>query len=235
MSGGSLSEHKVYLALSSTNREEILKQLYRKPLSVDEMAKIFGVRSVTIRHHLQPLQEAGLLETFEKRTGVAGRPKTYYKISKTAPIVGYPARRYMMLSALLLDFINQNMDKSRVSEVLSELATKMGKETLEEIALSHNILKWTIENFEEFFVKETLELFGCEPEIVERSEKRIVVRLHNCIFSELSLKIPDLMCDIFHMQFFTSVVALMDGGVKVSQTSCMGHGDTCCEHVFEWP
>ena len=111
----------------------------------------------------------------------------------------------------------------------------MGKETLEGAALSYNILKWTIENFEEFFVKKTLEEFGTEPEIVERSEKKIVVRLHNCIFSELSQKMPDLLCDIFHMQFFTSVGELMDSGVKVSQTSSMGHGDTCCEHVFEWP
>ena len=199
------------------------------------MAKTLNLRPVTIRHHLQSLQEARLLETFEKRTGTAGRPKTYYKISKTAPTVGYPARRYMILSALLLDFLNQNMDKSRVAEVLSELGAKMVKETLEEVALSHNILKWTIENFEEFFVKECLELFGCAPEIVERSEKKIVVRLHNCIFSELSQKMPDLMCDIFHMQFFKGAGELMGSGVKVLHTSCMGHGDTYCENVFEWP
>ena len=110
----------------------------------------------------------------------------------------------------------------------------MGRETLEEVALSHNILKWTIGDFEEFFVKECLELFGCEPEIVERSEKRIVVRLNNCIFSELSLKMPDLMCDILHRRFFESVGELMGSGVKVSHTSCMGHGDIYCEHVFEW-
>ena len=230
-----MSEHKVHLALASTNREEILKQLSRKPLSVDEMAKTFGVRGVTIRHHLQPLQDAGLLETFEKRTGIAGRPKTYYKISKTAPFVGYPVRRYMILSALLLDFVIQSMDKSRVAEVLSDLGAKMGREMLEDVALSHNILKWTIGDFEEFFVKEALELFGCEPEIVERSGARIVVRLHNCIFSELSLKMPDLMCDIVHMQFFKGAAEALGSGVKVSQTSCMGHGDTCCEHVFEWP
>ena len=141
----------------------------------------------------------------------------------------------MILSALLLDFLNQSMDKSRVAEVLSELGAKMCTETLEEVALSHNILKWTIENFEEFFVKETLELFGCAPEIVERSEKRIVVRLHNCIFSELSMKMPDLMCDIVHMQFFKSVGELMGSGVKVLHTSCIWHGDIYCEHVFEWP
>ena len=199
------------------------------------MAKILNLRPVTIRHHLQSLQDAGLLETFEKRTGIAGRPKTYYKIERSVPIVGYPARRYMLLSAVLLDFVNQSMDKSRVAEVLSELGAKMGKETLEEVALSHNILKWTIENFEEFFVKETLEDFGSEPEIVERSEKKIVVRLHNCIFSELSQKMPDLMCDILHMQFYKSIGELVGSGVKVSHTSCMGHGDTYCENVFEWP
>ena len=171
-----MSEHQVHQALSNTTRAEILKHLYRKPLGVDDMAKILNLRPVTIRHHLQPLQDAGLLETFEKRTGIAGRPKTYYKISKTAPFVGYPVRRYMILSALLLDFVNQSMDKSRVAEVLSDLGAKMGRETLEEVALSHNILKWAIGDFEEFFVKEALELFGCEPEIVERSGARIVVR-----------------------------------------------------------
>ena len=230
-----MSEHKVHQALSNKTRAEILKLLYRKPIGVDDMAKILNLRPVTIRHHLQSLTEAGLLETFEKRTGIAGRPKTYYKIEKSVPIVGYPARRYMILSTVLLNFVIQSMDKSRVAEVLSELGAKMGKETLEEVALSHNILKWTIENFEEFFVKEPLELFGCEPEIVERSEKKIVVRLHNCIFSELSQKMPDLMCGIVHMQFFNGAAEALDCGVKVLQTSCMGHGDTYCENVFEWP
>ena len=230
-----MSEHKVHQALSNNTRAEILKLLYRKPLGVDDMAKKLNLRPVTIRHHLQSLQEARLLETFEKRSGIAGRPKTYYKISKEAPIVGYPARRYMILSDALLDFLNQNMDKSRVAKVLSELGAKMGKETLKEVALSHDILKWTIEDFEKIFVKETLELFGSEPEIVEKSEKKIVVRLHNCIFSELSLKMPDLMCDILHRKFFESVGELMGGGVKVSHTSCMGHGDECCENIFEWP
>ena len=199
------------------------------------MAKTFGVRPVTIRHHLQLLQDAGLLETFEKRSGIAGRPKTYYKISKSIPFVGYPARHYMIFLDFLLDYLNQNMDKNRVIEIVRGLATKMGKETLEGATLSHNILRWTIGDFEEFVVKKTFEEFGTEPEIVEKSEKKIVFRLHNCIFSELSLKMPDLICDIFSIQFFASVGELMGSGVKVSHTSCIGHGDIYCEYVFEWP
>lgn len=230
-----MSENKVYQALSNSTRAEILKLLYRKPLGVVDLATTLKFRPITIRHHLQSLQDAGFLETCEKRSGSAGRPKTYYKIAKSVPIVVYPARRYMVLSALLIGALNQRMDKSWVAEVLSEIGARMGKETLEEVALSHNILKWTIGEFAEFFVKECLESFGAEPEIMERSEKKVVVRLHNCVFFELSEKMPDLMCDILHMQFFKSVGEVVSSGVKVSQSSCMGHGDVYCEHVFEWP
>jgi predicted ArsR family transcriptional regulator len=228
-------EQKVHQALSSAIRAEILKILYKNPQDIEELAKKLKLRPVTVRHHIKFLEDVQLLETHEERSGTAGRPKTYYEIAKSVPIIVYPPRRYMMFSALLIDSLIQSIGKSRVTEILSELGRKMGKETLEELEQGYKVSKWTPKKFEEIFVKECLEAFGTEPEIIERNEKKVVVRVHNCIFYELSKKMPDLMCDIVHTEFFKSIGEAINRGVKVSQTNCMGHGDIHCEHIFEWP
>ena len=110
----------------------------------------------------------------------------------------------------------------------------MGKETVEQMLNQHKISKWTPKEFEEIFVAQYLEEAGTEPELVERNDKKVVIRLHNCVFSELSQKMPDIMCDVAHKEFFHAVADVMGGHIKVTQATCMGRGDTYCEHIFEW-
>ncbi|MFQ6068130.1 MAG: ArsR family transcriptional regulator [Candidatus Bathyarchaeia archaeon] len=99
-----MSETEAYArALSSTSRVEILKLLYKKSFSVEEIAKELGLKPITIRHHLQYLSEAGLIEAFEKREGSVGRPKVYYKVTKTPQTFSFPKRYYLRLSRFLIN------------------------------------------------------------------------------------------------------------------------------------
>jgi predicted ArsR family transcriptional regulator len=83
---------QVYRALSSKSRVSILELLYKKPYSIDELAEKLGLQPITIRHHIQTLIDAGLLDSFEERSGVPGRPKVYYKVAKSLPIVSFPKK-----------------------------------------------------------------------------------------------------------------------------------------------
>jgi len=209
-----MSEQKVHSALSSKTRAEILKLLYKKPLDVEEIAQKLKLQPVSIRHHLQSLEEAGLLECTEERSGSAGRPKTRYKIASSPPAVTFPARRYLFFSGILIDSLMHIIGKAKVQR--------------------YNVTKWTPKEFEEIFVGKYLQEAGTEPEIAEKSDKKIVVRLHNCIFSELSMKMPELMCDVAHKEFFHAASEVMGGNIKVTQATCLGRGDIYCEHIFEW-
>jgi len=229
-----MSEQKVHSALSSKTRAEILKLLYKKPLDVEEIAQKLKLQPVSIRHHLQSLEEAGLLECTEERSGSAGRPKTRYKIASSPPAVTFPARRYLFFSGILIDSLMHIVGKAKVYGIMGKVGRRMGRETVEQIVQRYNVTKWTPKEFEEIFVGKYLQEAGTEPEIAEKSDKKIVVRLHNCIFSELSMKMPELMCDVAHKEFFHAASEVMGGNIKVTQATCLGRGDIYCEHIFEW-
>src|SRR3989337_1225729 len=122
-----MPEREVYRALSSKARVEILKLLYKKPHDIEELAKKLAFQPVTIRHHIQSLQEAGLLESYEERSGSAGRPKTYYKIAKSLPIVTFPERQYLIFSSVLLDALLRILGREQTQRILTEIGREMGK------------------------------------------------------------------------------------------------------------
>jgi len=231
---GALSEADAYRALSSKPRLEILRLLYRKPLSVEEIAKSLKLQPITIRHHLQSLEEAGFIEKNEQRSGVVGRPKIYYTIAKKPKIVSFPRRRYLTLSNFLINTLKFTLGTKRAQKLLRKVGIEMGENIIKKLELEHNIKEWSLKEYEEFFIKQYLKESGAEPEIVEVGDKKIVYRLHNCLFFEMALKMPEMMCDSLHESFHVGASRAMGEKVKISRATCMAHGDPYCEHACEW-
>lgn len=225
---------EVYRALASKSRANILKLLYKKPHNIEELAQKLTLRPITVRHHIQFLMEAGLLESYEERSGTSGRPTNYYKISKSLPLVNFPERHFLRLSSFLVDAILLNIGEQKTKEIIAKAGYQMGKEVVEQLEQDYSIKKWSPKDFAEVFVKRYLEETGAEPEIIAESDRQIIYRLHNCIFFELALKKPDLICDVVHKQFHQGVCANIGKNVRDSQRTCMGHGDDYCEHAVEW-
>ncbi len=110
----------------------------------------------------------------------------------------------------------------------------MGENVIREIESEHDVREWSPEAFTNFFVKGYLEEAGSEPTIVETSKNQILYRVHNCLFLELAVKMPETMCDILHEAFHEGVSKAMDGKGKIVRLTCMGHGDPYCEHRCDW-
>jgi len=227
-------EAEAYRALSSKSRLDILKLLYRKPMSVEEIAERLGLQPITIRHHLQSLVEAGFIEAFEERAGSVGRPKIFYKIVKEPPLVSFPKRRYLVLSSFLINTLQFLLGVNRAKKILSKAGFDMGENTARRLESEHEIREWTPKAYEQFFIRGYLEDVGAEPEIVEFSDKKIVYRLHNCLFFELSIKMPEIMCDVVHESFHEGLVKAMGKEMKISRHTCLAKGDSYCEHSCEW-
>ena len=66
-----MREADAYRALSSKSRLEILRLLYRKSQSVEEIAKSLKLQPITLRHHLQSLEEAGFIEKMNKEQALS--------------------------------------------------------------------------------------------------------------------------------------------------------------------
>jgi len=226
-------ETEAYRALSSKSRLDILKLLYRKPMSVEEIAAELGLQPITIRHHLQSLEEAGFIEAYEERAGSVGRPKIHYKIVKEPPLVSFPKRRYLMLSSFLINTLQFVLGTNKAKKILRKAGLDMGENTAKRLESEHEIKEWSLKAYEQFFVRGYLQEVGAEPGIVEVSDKKIVYRLHNCLFFELSVKMPEIMCDVIHESFHEGLVKVMGKEMKINRHTCMAKGDPYCEHSCE--
>jgi len=229
-----MPEREVHRALSSDARVETLKLLYKKPQDVEAIAEKLKLQPVTVRHHIQTLIEAGLLESYEERSGYAGRPKTIYKLAKALPLITFPARRYLDFSRPVLNVLLRIFGKMKADELLAQVGHEMGVQTTKHLQETNKITEWTPDAFAEFFIGQYLEEAGTQPEIVEKTDEKIVYRTHNCVFFELSQQMPSLMCDVLHCEFHKSLLEAMSDTAKGTQKTCMGHGDAYCEHSVEW-
>lgn len=232
--GKSLIEAEAYRALSSKSRLEILKRLYKKPMSVEEIAMKLNLQPITIRHHLQSLEEAGFIEAFEERAGSVGRPKIFFKIVKEPPLVSFPKRRYMTLTNFLINTLQTVLGSEKAKKILRKAGNEMGENTIKRLESENTVREWTPKLFEQLFVRDYLEDAGSEPEIVEVRDKKIVYRLYNCLFFELAVKMPEVMCDILHESFHEGLASAMGKSMKISRVTCMAKGDAYCEHSCEW-
>lgn len=229
-----MSEKDAFEALSSASRLQILKVLYRKPLGVNEISRLVNLKPITVRHHLQWLEKGGFIESFEEKGGTAGRPKVYYHIAKEPTRVVYPKRRYLELSALLIDVLQLSLGLKRANEILTIAGENMGESIIKDLESKYEIKEWTPEVFIDFFVKGYLEEVGSEPEVLEKDDNRVVYCVYNCPFFELSVNMPETMCDILHEAFHSGVANGMQERMKITQVTCMGHGDAQCTQDCIW-
>ena len=235
MSGHVLSEDtSIYRTLASPSRMQILRLLYRKPLSVEQLADKLSLQLITIRHHLQDLLESGIIEYYEERSGGAGRPRAYYRVIKTTTTTSFPKRQYQFLSEYLINSVLKVFGKTKGEAFLKNIGMKMGETAIRKLEAEHDIKNWSLKAYEDYFIRGYLEKEGAEPEVVETSGNKIVYRVHNCLFSELSTKMPNIICDVLHESFHEGISKAMNKDLKMSRITCMGHGDPYCEHVCAW-
>lgn len=229
-----LNESILYRTLASSSRIEILKALQRGPLSVEEISQKLNLQAITIRHHLQALTESGIVESHEERSGIAGRPRAYYSIVKTFPSVSFPKRLYQSLSEYLISGMVEEFGADKTKIFLRKVGITSGEAAIRELESEHNIKSWSLDDYKRYVIEGFLEQEGNEPEIIETTNNKIVYRLHNCLFRELSAKMPAIMCDVLHDSFNEGVSKAIGKDVKITRSTCMGHGDQYCEHVCVW-
>jgi predicted ArsR family transcriptional regulator len=229
-----MSEKKAYDALSSSARLSILRLLRKDHLNVEEIAELVNLQPISVHHHLQSLEDAGFIESYEKKSGTVGRPKVYFRITKKPKVVSYPKRRYLTLSNFVIKTLPKFIGSTKTNELLKRVGKKMGKNVIKEIESKHLDKEWSYETFEELFLNEYLEEEGTDPEIVKSGKNQVVYRMHNCLFFELAVKMPEIMCDTLHEAFHEGISIALNKKVKIKRLTCQGHGDRYCEHECEW-
>jgi len=210
---------------------DILTHLYRQDLDVEELAKRTNLQSITVRHHLRALRQAGFIEEVQSRQMRAGRPRSVFRIAPSRSVLSFPKRQYLSLADALVRSLQFFVGKRKAKQMLVWIGKKMGQEALRHLSDQFGIEKWTPESYSEYIVKKYFREMGAEPEVLSADAKKVVFRMHNCLFHELAQKNPELICDILHVSFHEGLFEAMGKSVNVSRPMCMGHGDPYCEQV----
>lgn len=218
--------------LASSSRWKILELLAKGPKDIKGIVKETGMQPTAVRYHLQALHRLGLVETYEEK-GNIGRPRIYYKLAKKQISVEFPARNYILLADLLLEAMRQNVGEEGTKKLLYTAGVKRGKGIIEELTSKHNIAKWTPQTFKSIYVDNYLTQIGVQPEAVKLTSDKVVFRVHSCQFLEIATKYPELVCDVLDTATQEGISEAI-GGVKITRTKCMGHGDDFCEYSVVW-
>ena len=114
-----------------------------EPVTASQIASIFDLHTNVARHHLDKLVTDGYLRvTHRRRPGKqgpgAGRPAKHYEPTPKEVSVQFPARRYELLSELLLRVV-ERFDRDEARRIAEEIGTEFGRELATEIGLPEDV------------------------------------------------------------------------------------------------
>ncbi len=112
-------------------RKRILQTLLsRQRCTINELAEAVGITPISVRHHINKLEAAGLVASEEERHGV-GRPRRLYYLTD-AGLEQFPSQ-YVRLTTQLLRQLKATLPAPMVAKLFTEMARNMAKEFLTQI------------------------------------------------------------------------------------------------------
>ena len=163
-----------------------------EPLTVIDIARQFSLHPNVARMHLQKLVDVGLVESDTRKSPGGGRPARVYRLSDRVANLQFPPRDYQSLAGLALQVI-QTIAKDQPS-LLDQAGWEMGRaEGLK--GLRRDGVEPESATLDAILdsLRATCALLGLFPR-VEREDGGIRVELRNCVFRELSVGFPGLVC-----------------------------------------
>jgi len=81
----------------------------------------------------------------------------------------------------------------------------------------------------EDFLKVLLDLKIGMPEVVEKSERKIVIQLHDCMVCDGMDDVGEMVCDLEGAIIEGALASILNRPVSVKETQCNCNGDGVCE------
>ena len=199
--------------LKST-REKVLETLLtRQKCTINEIAEVVGINSISVRHHIVRLEADGLVTSAEERHGV-GRPHRIYYLTE-AGREQFPTR-YLRLMIRLLEQLKETMPQPFVDKLFSQMAEELVadyKYKLDELSIEERL----------DLVTELLTDEGFQVNW-EKQGDQYIIHEANCPYYYIGQDHPEV-CSVDH----TLISNVMS--VPVEKIKCMLHGDEQCTYL----
>ena len=198
-----------------STRERILHTLLAHPRStINELAEVVQINSISVRHHLTSLQGESLVAAEEERHGV-GRPRLVYFLTERG-LERFPTN-YFRLTNRLLDQLKETLPAPVVSNLFKQMATELAGSYAKQV--------------ESLPMEERLEL-------VKRllTEEGFTVEWEN---RADSYQIHEITCPYYHVGQSHPEVCTVDQtlistvlSIPAEKINCVLRGDAHCTYII---
>ncbi len=201
-------------------RKRILETLLSKQrCTINELADAVGITPISVRHHINKLEAAGLVASEEERHGV-GRPRRLYYLTESG-LEKFPSQ-YVRLTSQLLRQLKASLPAPMVSKLFAEMARNMAKEFTKGVDAANMTPKERL-NF-------VTSLLNREGFVVkwEETDQYYVVQESVCPYYHIGQDHPEV-CILDR----TFIATLLDvPPEKIQHERCIFNGDKQCRFVI---
>jgi DeoR family transcriptional regulator, suf operon transcriptional repressor len=198
-----------------STREQVLKTLLtHEQCTINELAKSVGINPISVRHHINKLEAAGLVFSNEVRHGV-GRPRRIYFLTEKGR-EQFPTR-YIQLAIRLLEQLKETMPPTMLNKIFSEMAREMASDY--EIHLQGRTIEERLDIVKELLTKEGFTVEW------EKDGNQYKIREVNCPYYQVGMNHPEV-CALDE----TLISTMLD--IPAQKVKCMLNGDSYCTYVI---
>jgi predicted ArsR family transcriptional regulator len=195
-----------------------------QPLSASEVAEAFGLHRTVARAHLERMVEVGLVQVGLRRRPTGGRPAKVYSPGKERVEVAVPARRYEALARLLLRLVADTTPEPRAVQSAVDVGYAHG------VDVAHTFSDAKADRFTPHEAVGWMTKAGYRVKLEECDGASATIDVANCVYQELALEYPDLVCAFDRGMFCGMLGASLEGH---EQPMSLLAGDDICRHRFK--
>ena len=164
-----------------------------EPATASQIADLFSIHPNVARHHLDRLAEDGYLEVTRRRPDGksgpgAGRPAKCYTATTKEIDLHFPARRYDLLSELLVRVI-ERIDPGNLADIAADIGREYGSEIASEIGAPSE------SGFDTAVNAVALAMTGMGFATDSDADTRRLLTSH-CPFADTAVKHPEVVCSL---------------------------------------
>ena len=196
-------------------RELLLKTLaVTRQATISKLAAQLEINPITVRNHLQLLEEENLVKTSEKRHGV-GRPHMIYQLTNKGQ--QEVNSNYRALSESLLSKLEQSIGSEDLTEMLEAIGQEMAIGNV--LEFNPDLSEW-MDSFCDLMAESGYQVDW------ERHENRVYIRSASCPYHLLKQTHPEI-CSL-DRSFFSKLLAK-----ELRLEQVLSAKDSACVYSYE--
>lgn len=198
---------KITSVLSDPTRLSIYEYITKihQEVTVQDIANKFEIHPNVARMHLTKLEDVGMLNSENKKTGKGGRPSRLYYLSNEVVELNFPFRDYQLLAKIAIEAMISMGPQAK--DILYVTGKRYGTELVEKQLSKQNLEKHKLTKDQKLeILEETATILGMTPDFyVKEDGRQLYLQVFNCPFREIAAKHKAETCEM-HIAFIKGMI-----------------------------